>query len=75
MSWRAKNTGQKRGNMNKKYALEIIEMVPKMLEKSSPLAREACNYLMRLIFNKKHKTQADNELYDKCYSIKYNSKS
>jgi hypothetical protein len=57
--------------MDKKYALQIIDMVPKQLEKDSSLAREACNYLMNLISRKKYRTQEDNKIYDKCYSIKY----
>jgi hypothetical protein len=61
--------------MNKEYALDIISMIERhTLEKTSSLAREAASYLMNLIFRKKNRTQEDNELYEKCYTIKYNSK-
>lgn len=52
--------------MNKQYAIEIVEIVDrKMLEKTSPLFKEAVRYLERL--------KIDKELQSKIYKLKYGS--
>lgn len=57
--------------MNKKYAIEILEMVERgTADRSSSLVKEAINYLQRL-----KGTAKDNELMRKIENIKYGHRS
>jgi hypothetical protein len=61
--------------MNKKYAMEILEMVERgTLEHNCSLAREAYNYIERLILNHNKINQNDDDLLNRVYAAKHQTR-